>query len=158
MKLRLSVSAALFALSMTSQAAVAPGYNSLNKMDAAIAALAKGGGKTGQASKNPGDVIVAGAQMAKNAKTGAETITVDTGGANCQIAISSKPLPKGMIGATQYSGNVLGCSRYMNIRAPDVMKYEDAKPTLEAAASKGQTDLSFRVTGSPQGPVVRMNK
>jgi hypothetical protein len=135
---------------------VAPGYNSLNKMDAAIAALAKGG--SGLASKNPGDVIVAGAQMAKNEKTGAEGIVVDTGGANCKVAIASKAPPKGMIGSATYSGKVLGCQRYMNIRAPDVMKYEDAKPALEKAAAKGQTDLSFRVVGSPQGPKVRLNK
>ena len=147
MKLALTISAVLFALS--TQAAVAPGYDSLNKVDAAIAALANGSGRTGLASKKPGDVIVAGAQMGKN-KAGADLIVVDTGGAHCQIAIASIAPPRGMIGATQYSGNVLGCSRYMNIRAPDVMKYEDAKPTLEKAASKGKTDLSFRVTFSPQ--------
>ena len=145
MNLALSISAVLIALSMTSHAALPPGYDSLRRMDAAFEALANG-------RKNPGDVIVAGATMAKAG------ILVDTGGAHCQVAITLIPPPNGMIGAAEYSGKVLKCSRYMNIRAPDVMKYEDAKPALEAVASKGKADLSFRVVGSPQGPKVRLNK
>lgn len=153
MKFILSLSLMMFALTAT--AAKAPGYQALSKMDAAIEALAKGG--SGLATKKPGDVVVAGAIMGKD-KAGRDMIQVDIGGAQCAIAIVTNPLPPGMIGAASYSGKVLKCSRYMNIRAPDVLKYEEVRPVLSEAAAKGKMDLSFRVTFSPQGPTVRLNK
>ena len=147
-----------FLTSVTAHAALAPGYNSLNKMDAAIAALAKGGSKMGLASRNPGDVTVASAQMNESDK-GSEIISVDVGNLNCKVAITSTPPPpKGMAGASSQSGKVLACSRYMSFVAVTVMKYEDARPALADAASKNQSDLSFSVVGSAQGPKVKMSK
>lgn len=135
-------------------AKTAPGYDSLRKMDSAIATLAKGGGKTGLATKKPGDVMVAGARSTENKTTGAEIISVDIGGHICALKMTKHNPPKGMSGSASFTAAVISCTRYVNAKAPELMKYEDARLALADYASKGKVNLSFRVLPSPQGPKV----
>lgn len=62
--------------------------------------------------------------------------------------------PPGISGSASFSANVIACTRYVNIKAPELMKYEIARVELAQHASKGKTNLSFRVVASPQGPKV----
>ena len=148
----ISVLLAGFALN----AKLSPGYDSLRKMDSAIATLAKGGGKTGLATKKPGDVMVAGANVTQNKTTGADYISVDTGGQTCSMKLTAHQPPPGISGATSYSADVVSCTRYVNVRAPDIMKYEDARVALGEAAAKGKSNLSFSVVSTPQGNKVKL--
>ncbi len=137
-------------------AKTAPGYDSLRKMDSAIATLAKGGGKTGLATKKPGDVMVGGANATQNKTTGADIISVDIGGHICSLKINKHNPPPGISGAASFSADVIACTRYINARAPDLMKYEDARPALADAAAKGKKNLSFNVVPTPQGNKVQL--
>lgn len=136
--------------------AIAPAYRSLKMMDAAIATLAKGGGKTGLAAKKPGDVMAASANMTLNKSTGVKLITVDVGGQFCATKITEHLPPKGISGASSYSAEVISCTRYVNVRAPDLMKYEDIREVLSAAAAKNNMNLSFRVVPAPGGLKVEL--
>lgn len=153
MKKLVLLTAIVTGFGVSAHAALAPGYNSLRKMDAAIEALAKGG--KGNAPKQPGDVTVARASMSPD-KGANPVITVDVGNLICTVKLTVIPPPKGMAGASSYKGNVTECNRYMSFVAVEVMKYEDARPALEMAASKNKMDLSFRVVRSPQGPKVEL--
>lgn len=153
MKRLVLLSAVVAGFALSANAATAPGYNSLRKMDTAIAAIAKGG--NGNAPKQPSDVTVASAQMSQD-KGASPVITVDVGNLICTVKLTVVPPPPGMAGASTYKAKVGDCKRYMSFVAVEVMKYEDARPTLEEAASKNKVDLSFQVTRSPQGPKVKL--
>lgn len=153
MKALILISTVIAGFSISANAALAPGYNSLKKMDAAIEALAKGG--KGNAPKQPGDVTVARATMSPD-KSVNPVITVDVGNLICTVELKVIAPPKGMAGAANYKGRVKDCTRYLSMAAVKVMKYEDARPALEEAASKNRVDLSFRVMHTPQGPKVQL--
>lgn len=153
MKTLILFSAIVTGFAFSANAALAPGYNSLRKMDAAIEALAKGG--KGNAPKQPGDVTVARATMSPD-KSLNPFVSVDVGNLICTVELRVIPPPKGMIGAATYKGAVKDCTRYLTIAAVQVMKYEEARPALEEAASQNKVDLSFRVMRTPQGPKVQL--
>lgn len=153
MKTLILLSAIVTGFAFTANAAMAPGYTNLRKMDAAIEAIAKGG--KGNAPKQPGDVTVARATMSPD-KSASPVITVDVGNLICTVSLKVIPPPKGMAGASTYKGTVKECNRYLTMVAVEVMKYEDARPALEEAASQNRVDLSFRVVRTPQGPKVQL--
>ena len=156
MKKFILMAAVVSAFGVSANAALAPGYNSLSKMDAAIAAIAKGSGKDGLATKNPGDVTVASAVMSQDKGT-SSLIQIDVGNLNCQVKVTVvPPTSAGLIGAIAYQAKVSSCKRYMSFVAVEVMKYDDARPTLAAAAAQNKVNLSFQVVRSPQGPKVQL--
>lgn len=126
-------------------------------MDATVATLAKGGGKTGLASKKSGDVMMASANMTLNKSTGAQLISVDVGGQFCSTKITEHLPPKGISGASSYTAEVISCTRYVNMRAPDLMKYEDVRVALADGASKGKSNLSFTVVPGRGGFRVQLS-
>jgi len=136
--------------------AISPAYRSLKMMDVTVETLAKGGGKTGLATKKPGDVMMASANMTLNKSTGTQIISVDLGGQICSTRIIEHLPPKGISGASSYSSEVISCTRYLNIRAPDLMKYEDVRVALSTAAGKGKVNLSFSVVLNTGGLKVRL--
>ena len=141
---------------MNAHAVLAPGYDNLSKIDLAIAALAKGG-KSGLAVKNAGDVTVASVRMSQNKTTGSDIINVDVGNLNCSVILTINPPAKNSFpGPISRTAKITACNRYESFAKVEVMKYDDARPTLADAASKGQTNLSFRVVGSAQGPKVEL--
>lgn len=152
MKTLILLSAIVSGFALSANAALAPGYNNLRKMDAAIEAIAKGG--KGNAPKQPGDVTVARATMSPD-KSVTPVISVDVGNLICTVELKVIPPPKGMVGASTYKGAVKACTRYLTVAAVEVMKYEDARPVLEEAASKNKLDLNFRVLRTPQGPKIQ---
>lgn len=136
--------------------AISPAYRSLKMMDASIASLAKGGGKTGLANKKPGDVMVTSANMTENKTTGAQIISVGVDGQICATKVTEHQPPKGISGASSYSADIISCTRYVNVRAPDLMKYEDVRTELSAAAAKGKVNLSFSVVLATGGLKVQL--
>jgi hypothetical protein len=153
MKTLILISAIVTGFAISANAALAPGYNNLKKMDAAIEAISKGG--KGNAPKQPGDVTVARATMSPD-KSATPVISVDVGNLICTVELKVIPPPQGMAGASSYKGTVKECNRYMSLVAVEVMKYEDARPALEEAAAQNKVDLSFRVVRTPQGPKVQL--
>lgn len=137
---------------------ISPAYSALKKIDAAIDALAKGGGKTGLPTRQAGDVTVHSAAMTQNKTSGADVISIDVGYNICAVTITAHQPPPGIAGAPSYSGKISGCTKYMTALAVTLMKYEDARVSLSAAAGKGISDLAFTVVSTPQGAVVKLNK
>ena len=152
----LFLSILLSAFTLNAAGMISPAYRSLSMIDAAVDALAQGG-KTGLVRKQTGDVTVHSASMTQNKTTNADVISIDVGNLICAVTIAEHQPPAGISGAPSYSGKVSGCSKYLTIRAVDVMKYEELRIKLNESAGKGIKISNLIVVGSPQGPVVKIN-
>lgn len=153
--MKILITAVILTSAVIAQAAVSPAYRALTKIDAAITALSQGG--KGLAKKNPSDVTVSSLQTTVDKRTGQTVLMIDVGYNKCVVYITALALPKGMVGATPYVGKVTECRKYMAVAAVPMVKYEELRPVIEAAAAKGTVVSTVVVERSPQGPKIKIN-
>ncbi len=150
-------SIALILSASMSQAMLPPAYNNLRKLDEVVATLAKGG--SGLTVKQPADVTLNSLKLevpaALNMAPYSEFATVDLGNLVCIVKLTMVAKPAGMIGATDYQGELTRpCSHYETFAPVVVMKYVDIRKELDVLAVQGQMVRAFKVELAAQGPRV----
>jgi hypothetical protein len=137
-------------------AALAPAYDNISKVDAAITAIASKPAD-GLAIVQPEDVTIHSVQVASQGHSNVNVITVDAGYLICNVVVTPLPLQKGWAGATEYKGALNNkCTRYKAVAPVITMKYVDVRKELVKYAAKNLIAIAFKIEGTPQGPRVNV--
>lgn len=127
---------------ITANAATAPIYDTLRKIDVAIGAMVSSEGSA------PFNMDLNSATVHKVVLNSAETLAeVTINNTSCTVTISKIARPSGLAGAQQYMGSVVGGSCGVIREDLKTMAYSKVKNTLLKSAEKyPKLGLNFEVT------------